>query len=51
MKICTVNDITSINFYLANDHQIENYSISFEYGAEKFQSKTHDEQPHLSQHL
>ena len=35
-KICTINDITSIEFYLANNHQIEIYGISFEHGAEKF---------------
>ena len=39
-NIYTVYDITSINFYLGNDRQIENYGITFEYGAEKFQSKS-----------
>ena len=35
----TINDIISIDFNLANSHQIENYGISFEHCAEKFQSK------------
>ena len=35
-EICTKGDITSIKFYLVNSHQIENYGISFENGAEKF---------------
>ena len=30
-KICTINDITSTDFYLANSHQIENNGISFEH--------------------
>ena len=39
-KICTINGITSINFYLANIHQIENDGISIEHGTEKFQLKS-----------
>ena len=39
-NIWTINDITSIDFYLANSYQIENYGISFEQFAEKFQSKS-----------
>ena len=35
-KICTIKDITSIDFNSANSHQIENYGISFEHCAEKF---------------
>ena len=38
-KICTINDITSIDFNSANSHQIENYDIGFEHDAETFQSK------------
>ena len=38
--ICTVKDITSINFYFANNQQIKNHGINFEYGAEKFQPKS-----------
>ena len=38
-KICTINDITSIDFNSAYSHQIENYDISFEHCAEKFQAK------------
>ena len=39
-KICTINDITSIEFHLANSIEIENYGISFEHGVEKFQSES-----------
>ena len=39
-KICTINDNISIDFNSANIHQIENYGISFEHVAEKFQSKS-----------
>ena len=39
-KICTINDFTSTEFYLANSHQIENYGSSFEHGTEKFLSKS-----------
>ena len=39
MKICTINDITSIDFNLVDSHQIENYGIGFEHDAEKFHSK------------
>ena len=39
-KICTLNDITSIDVNSANSHQIENYGISFEQVAEKFLSKS-----------
>ena len=39
-KICTINNITSSDFYLANTHKIENDGISFEHGTEKFQSKS-----------
>ena len=35
-KICTINDITSIDFNSANSHQIENYGISLGHGAEQF---------------
>ena len=35
-KTCTIKDITSINFNLAINPQIENYGISFEHCAEKF---------------
>ena len=38
-KICTINDITIIDFNSANNHQIENYGISFEHCAKKFQPK------------
>ena len=34
-KICTINDITSIDFNLANVHQIENYDMNFQHGNEK----------------
>ena len=39
-KICTINDITSIDFNSASSHKIENYGISFKHVAEKFQSKS-----------
>ena len=41
-KICILNDITSIDFYIlvANTYQIGNDGISFEHGAIKFQSKS-----------
>ena len=38
-KMHTINDITSIDFNLANRHQIENYDINFEHGAGKIMSK------------
>ena len=38
-KIYTLNDIIIIDFNSANSHQIENYGISFDHCAEKFQSK------------
>ena len=40
-KIYIINDITSINFYLAKTYQIENDGISFEHGVDKFQSKSY----------
>ena len=39
-KICIINYITSIDFYLAYTYQTENDGISFEHGANKFQSKS-----------
>ena len=39
-KIWTINDIMSIDFYLAYTYQKENDGISFELDAENFWSKS-----------